>query len=49
MEVSVTYNNSKYIDCDYIMKNAPIYAKGARSTRDLIRKKEIKASSQKKY
>lgn len=39
--ISIKKNNFTYIIGDYILKNAPIYSKGIRSTRDLIKKKNI--------
>ena len=41
----ISHENRKYIIGEYILKNAPIYSKGCRSSRDLIRKKEIPNSS----
>ena len=38
---SFTYENKKYISGDHIITNAPIYSKGSRSARDLIKKKLI--------
>jgi hypothetical protein len=38
---SITINNKNYVNADYVLKNAPIYSKGIRSSRDLIRKKNI--------
>ena len=36
-----TINGIKYINADYIMKNALIFSKGARSSRDLMKKKKL--------
>ena len=38
---TLTINNIEYVLSDYILKNAPIYSKGARSSRDLMRRKKI--------
>lgn len=38
---SIAINNKNYVNADYVLKNAPIYSKGVRSSRDLIRKKNI--------
>jgi hypothetical protein len=40
MEI-ITIDNVNYILSDYILSNAPIYSKGCRSTRDLIRQRKI--------
>jgi len=37
----IIFNNKKYVVADIILTNAPIYSKGVRTTRDLIRKKNI--------
>lgn len=37
----ITFENKKYILGDITIKDAPIYSKGCRSVRDLIKKKEI--------
>jgi len=34
-------NNIEYIMVDYIRENAPIYSKGSRSSRDLMKRKKI--------
>lgn len=39
--ISILNNNNKYILADYIITNAPIFSKGVRSSRDLIKKKNI--------
>jgi len=39
---TITINEINYIFADYILKNAPIYSKSCRSSKDLIRKREIK-------
>ena len=36
-----TINGIEYINADYIMKNASIFCKGARSSRDLMKKKKM--------
>ena len=43
MEI-ITIDNINYISGDYILSNAPIYCKGYRSSRDLIRQKKIDPS-----
>jgi hypothetical protein len=40
MEV-ITINNKKYVEGDYVKCNAPIYSKGCRSSREIIRKHKI--------
>ena len=40
----ISIDNINYILGDYILKNAPIYSKGCRSSRDLVRTKKIDAS-----
>lgn len=37
--ITLSYQNKKFVNGDYIIENAPIYSKGARGTRDLIKKK----------
>jgi len=37
----IIINEKKYVCADYILQNAPIFCKGVRSSRDLIRKKNI--------
>ena len=39
--ISINYENKEYILGDYILTNALIYSKGCRSSRDLIKKKNI--------
>jgi len=39
---TIKLNNYSYILANYILENAPIYSKGIRSGKDLLRKKEIK-------
>jgi hypothetical protein len=39
--MTISMDGNKYISVDDIIKNAPIYSKGCRSSRDLIRKKEL--------
>jgi hypothetical protein len=40
--ISIIHKNNNYIHSDYIIKkNAPIYCKGSRSARDLIKNKNI--------
>lgn len=38
---TIKLNNNEYVELDYVLLNAPIYSKGCRSSRDLIRKKNI--------
>jgi len=38
---TITINEINYVLADYILKNAPIYSKSCRSSKDLIRKKNI--------
>ena len=38
---TIEYQNNIYINGDYILENAPIYSKGVRSSRDLVKKKNI--------
>jgi hypothetical protein len=37
----ITIQNKEYIESDYVLTHAPIFSKGCRSSRDLIRKKNI--------
>ena len=37
----INYNGKNYVQGDFILSNAPIYSKGCRSSRDLIKKKNI--------
>ena len=37
----INYNGKNYVHGDFILSNAPIYSKGCRSSRDLIKKKNI--------
>ena len=39
---TLNYNNITYIHSDYILENAPIYSKGSRGARNLIKNKDIK-------
>jgi len=39
--ICITYNDKNYVQGDFILTNAPIYSKGCRSSRDLIKKKNI--------
>ncbi len=39
--ISIKVNNKTYILGDHILEKAPIYSKGARGSRDLIKKKKI--------
>jgi hypothetical protein len=39
--ISLSYQNKKYVNGDYIIEYAPIYSKGARGSRNLIKKKNI--------
>ena len=41
--ICINYNNENYIEGGYILLNAPIYSKGCRSSRDLIKKKIIES------
>jgi hypothetical protein len=41
----ITIQNKEYIESDYILIHAPIYSKGCRSSRDLIRKKNISSDN----
>jgi hypothetical protein len=41
MNTIINYENKNYILGDYILESAPIYSKGCRSTRTLIKKKNI--------
>ena len=43
MEI-IRIDNNNYILSDEIIKNAPIYSKGCRSSRELIRTKKIEPS-----
>ena len=38
---TITFKSTKYVLLDDVMRNAPIYAKGSRNTRTLIKKKKI--------
>ncbi len=40
MEI-IKYENKSYVNGEYVLSNAPIYSKGCRSSRDLIKKKNI--------
>jgi hypothetical protein len=44
MEI-IKMDDINYILGDYILKNAPIYSKGCRSSRDLVRQKKIPAAN----
>jgi hypothetical protein len=37
----IKFNKIKYVSCDDIMSEAPVYSKGARNTRSLIKRKNI--------
>lgn len=37
----ITYNDMEYVQADYVLQHAPIYSKGSRGTRDLLKKKQI--------
>jgi hypothetical protein len=39
--ISLIHKNKKYVNGDYIINNAPIYFKGFRGSRDLIKKKNM--------
>ena len=39
--LTIKIKKCKYVSCDDIMKNAPVYSKGSRNTRTLIKKKDI--------
>lgn len=39
--ISLNYQNNTYVNCEYILTNAPVYSKGCRSSRNLISKKNI--------
>jgi hypothetical protein len=39
--ISLVHQNKKYVNGDYIINNAPVYSKGSRGSRDLIKKKSI--------
>jgi hypothetical protein len=39
--ISILHQNKKYVNGEYIISNAPIYSKGVRGARDLIKKKNI--------
>ena len=41
--ICINYNNVDYVDGSYILSNALIYSKGCRSSRDLIKKKNIES------
>ena len=41
--ICINYNNENYIEGGHILLNAPIYSKGCRSSRDLIKKKIIES------
>ena len=38
---TITFENKQYIIGDYILENAPIYSKGSRGSRELIKNKDI--------
>jgi hypothetical protein len=40
----LSYNNNTFIQGDYVLEQAPIFSKGCRSARDLVKKKNIKPS-----
>jgi hypothetical protein len=41
---SIKYENKTYVSGDYVLVNAPVYSKGCRSSRDLIKKKNIESN-----
>jgi hypothetical protein len=41
---TIKYENKTYVNADYVLSNAPVYSKGCRSSRDLIKKKNIESS-----
>jgi hypothetical protein len=43
-ELTITFNDIKYIVSDILFEKAPIYCKTCRTTRDIIKKKEIVAA-----
>ena len=42
---TLNYQNEKYILGDYILTNAPIYSKGCRNSRDIIKKKKLELTN----
>ena len=42
--ISFIHDNSEYIEANYVLTNALIYSKGCRSSRDLIKNKNIDKS-----
>ena len=40
----INYNDKNYVHGDFILSNAPIYSKGCRSSRDLVKKKNLESS-----
>lgn len=38
----IVNSDTEYVQADYVLQHAPIYSKGCRGTRDLIKKKKIK-------
>jgi hypothetical protein len=38
---SIVYNDMKYVQAEYVLHHAPIYSKGCRGTRDMLKKKNI--------
>lgn len=41
--ICINYDNKDYINGNYILTNAPVYSKGCRSPRDLIKKRNIES------
>lgn len=39
--ITITFETKEYIIGDYILENAPIYSKGSRGSRALIKNKDI--------
>jgi len=39
--ITINYNKNEYINGTYVLENALVYSKGCRSSRDLIKKKNI--------
>jgi hypothetical protein len=39
---TININNTEYIHSEYVLKNTPFYSKGCRSSRDLVKKRDIK-------
>jgi hypothetical protein len=39
--ISINHNNKNYIKGDYILSNTLVYSKGCRTSRDIIKKKNV--------